>query len=236
MAPRHRARRARTRPRMASREQPRYALPALCQQGEVPVTTGPGDRGRLRACHADREQVIGTLQAAFAQGLGTNSTRGRARRSARGPMPTWPRSPPTSRPTRPHPGCGPAAGGRQADSQVGLAGRPRVRDRHAEDRVRARRLTEDELSARAGQAFGARTYADLAALLADIPGAIRDRRHAAPARPRPGRWPGRPSWQAAAWSSRPPPSGSPPSPIRAVPAAITIIFSFSRCFSWLPSP
>ena len=36
------------------------------------------------------------------------------------------------------------------------------------------RLTRDELDARAGQAFAARTYADLAALLADIPGAIRD--------------------------------------------------------------
>jgi len=68
------------------------------------VTTGPEDRGRLRACHADREQVIGTLQAAFAQG----------------------------------------------------------------------RLTRDELDARAGQAFAARTYADLAALTADIPGAIQD--------------------------------------------------------------
>ena len=28
-----------------------------------------GDRGRLRASHADREQVIGTLKAAFVQGL-----------------------------------------------------------------------------------------------------------------------------------------------------------------------
>ncbi len=68
------------------------------------MTTGPEDRGRLRACHADREQVIGTLQAAFVHG----------------------------------------------------------------------RLTRDELGARAGQAFAARTYADLAALLADIPDAIRD--------------------------------------------------------------
>jgi hypothetical protein len=40
----------------------------------VPVTTVPGDeeaaaaRGRLRASHAAREQVIGTLQAAFVQG------------------------------------------------------------------------------------------------------------------------------------------------------------------------
>ena len=68
------------------------------------MTTGPEDRGRLRACHADREQVIGTLQAAFAQG----------------------------------------------------------------------RLTRDELDARVGQALAARTYADLAALLGDIPGAIRD--------------------------------------------------------------
>jgi Domain of unknown function (DUF1707) len=39
----------------------------------VPVTTGPEDRaaaghGRLRASHADREQVIGTLKTAFADG------------------------------------------------------------------------------------------------------------------------------------------------------------------------
>jgi hypothetical protein len=30
---------------------------------------GVGDRGRLRASHADREQVIGTLKAAFVQGM-----------------------------------------------------------------------------------------------------------------------------------------------------------------------
>jgi Domain of unknown function (DUF1707) len=45
--------------------------------GEVPVMAGPGDeitagpagRGRLRASHADREQVICTLKAAFVQGM-----------------------------------------------------------------------------------------------------------------------------------------------------------------------
>jgi Domain of unknown function (DUF1707) len=45
--------------------------------GEVPVMAGPGDeiaagaggRGHLRASHADREQVIGILQAAFVQGM-----------------------------------------------------------------------------------------------------------------------------------------------------------------------
>jgi Domain of unknown function (DUF1707) len=70
------------------------------------VTTGPGDekaaaaaRGHLRAAHADREQVIVTLKAAFVQG----------------------------------------------------------------------RLTKDELDVRAGQAFAARTYADLAAITADLP-------------------------------------------------------------------
>jgi hypothetical protein len=69
------------------------------------MATGPGDeraaagRGHLRASHADREQVIGTLKAAFVQG----------------------------------------------------------------------RLTKDELDARAGQAFAARTYAELAALTADLP-------------------------------------------------------------------
>jgi hypothetical protein len=47
--------------------------------GETPVTTQPGDgtaagnagRCHLRASHADREQVIGTLQAAFVAGMVT---------------------------------------------------------------------------------------------------------------------------------------------------------------------
>jgi hypothetical protein len=71
------------------------------------VTTEPGDqeaaaaaaRGRLRASHADREQVIDTLKAAFVQG----------------------------------------------------------------------RLTKDELVMRAGRTFVSRTYAELAALTADLP-------------------------------------------------------------------
>src|SRR4249920_2477783 len=45
--------------------------------GEVPVMAGPGDEiaagaggcGHLRASHADREQVIGTLKAAFVRGM-----------------------------------------------------------------------------------------------------------------------------------------------------------------------
>ena len=60
---------------MAPGGQPRYASP-IASVGEVPVMTGPGDevaadmtgRGRLRASHADREQVIGTLKTAFVQG------------------------------------------------------------------------------------------------------------------------------------------------------------------------
>jgi hypothetical protein len=71
------------------------------------MVAGPGNekaagavgRGHLRASHADREQVIDTLKAAFVQG----------------------------------------------------------------------RLTKDELEARAGHAFAARTYADLAPLTADLP-------------------------------------------------------------------
>jgi len=71
------------------------------------VTAGPGDemaaaaagRGRLRASHADREQVIDMLKAAFVQ----------------------------------------------------------------------ERLTKDELDVRVGQTFASRTYADLAAVTADIP-------------------------------------------------------------------
>jgi hypothetical protein len=72
---------------------------------------GPGDEiaaaesrdgGDLRASHADREQVIGTLKVAFVQG----------------------------------------------------------------------RLTEDELDARAGQAYASRTYAELAEVTADIPAGL----------------------------------------------------------------
>jgi hypothetical protein len=79
-------------------------LPALCERGEVPVTSGPQDApaaggDRLRACHADREQVLEILRDAFVHG----------------------------------------------------------------------QLTRDELDTRAGRALAARTYADLAALTADIP-------------------------------------------------------------------
>ena len=74
------------------------------------MATVPGDeleaagRGHLRASHADREQVIGTLKAAFVQG----------------------------------------------------------------------RLAKDELDARAGLAFAARTYAELAAPTADLPAGLAD--------------------------------------------------------------
>jgi hypothetical protein len=71
------------------------------------MATGPGDelaasaagRGRLRASHADREQVIGTLKAAFVQGM----------------------------------------------------------------------LVKDEFDLRVGQVFASRTYAELAAVTADLP-------------------------------------------------------------------
>ena len=68
-------------------------------QDQMPAALG---RGRLRACHADREQVIGVLKAAFVQG----------------------------------------------------------------------RLDKDELNARVGQALASRTYADLAALTADLPAGL----------------------------------------------------------------
>ena len=75
--------------------------------GEVPVTAEPEDqmavaaagRSRLRASHADREHVIGTLKAAFVDG----------------------------------------------------------------------RVTKDEFDARVGQVFASRTYAELAAVTADLP-------------------------------------------------------------------
>jgi len=66
---------------------------------QMPAALG---RGHLRACHADREQVIGVLKTAFVQG----------------------------------------------------------------------RLGKDELNARVGQALAARTYADLAALTADLPAGL----------------------------------------------------------------
>ena len=65
---------------------------------------GAAGLGHMRASHADREQVIDALKAAFVQG----------------------------------------------------------------------RLTKDELDARTGQAFGARTYADLAALTTDLPAGLAD--------------------------------------------------------------
>jgi hypothetical protein len=96
------------------------------------MATGPGDkpatagRDRLRAGHADREQVIEALKAAFVQG----------------------------------------------------------------------RVTRDELDARVGRALAARTYADLAALTADIPPAPAAARPARP--PAPARR--RPLARAATWS------------------------------------
>jgi len=72
------------------------------------ATTAGGSRGHLRASHADREQVIGTLKTAFVQG----------------------------------------------------------------------RLTEEELGARAGQAYAARTYAELAGITADLPDELTGRTQA----------------------------------------------------------
>ena len=70
---------------------------------ETAAAEGRG-RGELRASHADREQVVSTLKAAFVQGM----------------------------------------------------------------------LAKDELEVRAGQAFASRTYAELAALTADIPADVAD--------------------------------------------------------------
>jgi hypothetical protein len=57
---------------MAFCEPPRYAVLRGTAK-EVPVMTGPDDkaaagRGHMRAAHADREQVIAVLKAAFVQG------------------------------------------------------------------------------------------------------------------------------------------------------------------------
>ena len=141
------------------------------------MTAGPGDRGRLRACHADREQVIGTLKAAFVHGRLTRDeldARAGQALAARtyadlaaltADIPADPAAPwlqarrrPAARPI--------AKSGWLADREY-VIGTLKTAFVHG-------RLSRDELDARAGQAFAARTYADLAALLADIPGAIRD--------------------------------------------------------------
>ena len=64
---------------------------------QMPAALG---RGHLRACHADREQVIGVLKTAFVQGrLGKDELNARVGQAwLRGPMRTWPRSPPTCPP------------------------------------------------------------------------------------------------------------------------------------------
>jgi hypothetical protein len=80
------------------------------------IAAAAGGHGRLRASHADREQVIGMLKAAFVQGM----------------------------------------------------------------------LAKDELDERVGQAFAARTHAELAALTADLPaGLIAAQPPGTPARARP---------------------------------------------------
>ena len=58
---------------------------------EYEMAAGDG-RGRLRASHADRERVIGTLKAAYVYGLVAKDELDResARRSLRAPMPSWP--------------------------------------------------------------------------------------------------------------------------------------------------
>src|ERR1700722_8237172 len=114
---------------LSAGKQSRYAYPHR-GAGEGPVTTGPKDpmasRHRLRAGHADREQVIEALKTAFVNG----------------------------------------------------------------------RLTKNELAARTGRALAARTYADLAALTADIP--------AEPAAAEPV--------TAAPAPARPTPAAGPPGP------------------------
>ena len=72
------------------------------------MTAGPGDEkaaggpgcSHLRGSHADREQAIATIRAAFIQGRLTRDelTCGWTWRSGRGPARNWPRPPPTSPP------------------------------------------------------------------------------------------------------------------------------------------
>ena len=91
------------------------------------------------------------------------------------------------------------------DHRAGHTDREQVIEVLKEAFVRGR-LTMDELDVRAGQALAARTYADLAALTADIPAAPATAAgRARPPRPAAGHWPGRPSRRASACSSRSPP-------------------------------
>ncbi len=99
------------------------------------------------------------------------------------------------------------------------------------------RLTRDELDARAGQALAGRTYADLAALTADIPAEPAAAGPACPpARPAAGRWPGRPPGRAAAWSSRSLPCGPVSSSIRVPLTPLPIIPGLACALSWPLSP
>ena len=90
----------------------------------------------------------------------------------------------------------PAAAGRD-QLRAGHADREQVIDTLKNAFVHGR-LTKDELDARAGQALAARTYADLAALTADIPPGPAAARPARPPAPARRRWPGRPSRRASA--------------------------------------
>lgn len=69
----------------------------MTEPGNEKAAGGSG-RGHLRASHADREQVIAALTAAFIQGRLTRDEFDLrvARRSDRGPTRSWPCSPPTS--------------------------------------------------------------------------------------------------------------------------------------------
>jgi hypothetical protein len=98
-------------PRYASFSELAGVAPAMAEPRDE-IAAGASGHSRLRASHADREQVIGILKAAFVQG----------------------------------------------------------------------RLAKDEFDLRVGQALASRTYADLAALTADLPPGL------AAAQPPPSTW------------------------------------------------
>jgi hypothetical protein len=117
--------------RMADRRAAALRFPCVVIVGEAPGMAGPGeeiaagagDHGQLRASHADRERVVGTLKAAFVQDM----------------------------------------------------------------------LAKDEFDLRVGQALASRTYAELAALTADLPAGLtaaqppqHPRAQGEPRMPRPG--------------------------------------------------
>jgi Domain of unknown function (DUF1707) len=152
----------------------------------VPVTTGPEDlpgaedHDRLRAADTDREQVIGTLQAAFTQArLSHDEFAARAGKALTAR--TYAELDALVADIPADPAAAPLRG-RSVRSRDWRA-RPLVKAGWLADREYVidtlktafvhGLLTREDLDGRTGQVLTARTYAELDALAADIPGVAR---------------------------------------------------------------